>query len=286
MRTSPEPMDPRKTENTWANSWDDLTVLGDIERAAIALPLTIPSTVIDPTGPQVPLPMLDYRVPLLRKSTPDEVKDEAWRHLGTLARQHRGDWNLYALGVGKPGLSAAAARLTRGKPWPQAQEVRLIIAADFLLALHRLDLTTPNIYLRLKDAAYTQTSGRKRRREPLTYEVHTLPDSHVPASPYGNPEPDAELSQANREDERAVFDRLVATANNTPGRQRITPVQAALITRTYLDVQPLQQVAASLRLSEPSASKQRRRAAETVARLLGRPDLIQPRPLHPEQPTP
>jgi hypothetical protein len=255
----------------------DLTVLGQIEaQARTRLTLTIPSSAIDPDTPPAPLPMLDFRLHVMRAAA--HVRDRAWRHLAELARAERGDWNIYALGVAYPKLRAQANKLTTYlAPGPAAQ-AHFALASEFLFALHRLDLTTPQVFPRLTDAAYTHASGRKRQHPPPTYDLDALPDDRMPRSEHGNPEHDAELHDANRETVYAVLDRLVTKANASPGRKAISDTQAALIRRTYLDGEALRAVAAELDLSEPSASKQRTRAAITIARLLGRSDLTDPTP--------
>jgi hypothetical protein len=140
-----------------------------------------------------------------------------------------------------------------------------------------LDLTTPHVFNRLVDAAYTHASGRKRRRREWTY--YGL-DRPIPAtSIYDDPE---FYVEAHLISVRAALDAVIARANASPGRQRITDIQAALVARTYLDGQRLREVAAELHLSEPSASKQRRRAANVIARTLGRSDMTDlPRPRTP-----
>jgi len=285
--TSPVPLDPPPdTEARPAKKRADYTVLGQLETLAVTrVTLTIPSTAIDPDSPPVPLPMLDFRAYLLRETTPPEAKDRAWRHLCTLARAERGDWNLYALGAAFPRLRADANRLRGDKTWKQWQQVHHTLAIEFLLAVHRLRLQKDGVFRRLANNAYDQASGRKRRKEPPMDPISSLKPKHTPVSEHGNPDPEAEVNAANRETVRAVFERLVSKASATPGRHRITPVQATLISRTYLDGEKLRDVAADLKMSEPSASKQRSRAENVVARLLGRDDLIEPALPRQHQPT-
>ncbi|MFV2085008.1 hypothetical protein [Micromonospora sp. LOL_021] len=254
----------------------DLTVLGQIEaQARTRITLTVPSNVIDPDMPPASLPMVDFRLHVMR--APGHVRDRAWRHLAEAARAHRGDWNLYALGVAYPKLRAQANKLTAYlAPGPAAQ-AHYTLAIEFLFALHRLDLTTPQLFPRLIDAAYTHASGRKRRRLPPLYDLDALPDDRVPRSGHGNPEHDAHLDDVNQETVHDVLDRLVTHSD----RRTISDTQATLIRRTYLDGETLRHVAADLHLSEPSASKQRTRAATTIARLLGRHDLTEPTPTGP-----
>jgi len=253
----------------------DLTVLGQIEaQARTRITLTVPSNVVDPDMPPASLPMVDFRLHVMR--APGHVRDRAWRHLAEAARAHRGDWNLYALGVAYPKLRAQANKLTAYlAPGPAAQ-AHYTLAIEFLFALHRLDLTTPQLFPRLTDAAYTHASGRKRQHPPPVYDLDALPDDRVPRSGHGNPEHDAHLDDVNQETVHDVLNRLVTHA----GRRTISDTQATLIRRTYLNGETLRAVAADLHLSEPSASKQRTRAATTIARLLGRHDLTEPSP-HP-----
>ncbi|NLU81090.1 hypothetical protein HCA58_22635 [Micromonospora sp. HNM0581] len=223
--------------------------------------------------------MLDFRLQVMRAA--GHARDRAWRHLAEAARADRGDWNLYALGVAYPKLRAQANKLTAYlAPGPAAQ-AHFTFAIEFLFALHRLDLTTPQVFSRLVDAAYTHASGRKRQRPPLMYDLDSLPDDRVPRSEHSNPEQDAHVHDASQETEYAVLERLFTQTNTNPGRQTISDTQAALIRRTYLDGETLRTVAAELNLSEPSASKQRKRAATTIARLLGRHHLTEPTPHRP-----
>ncbi len=255
----------------------DLTVLGQIEtQARTRITLTVPSSVIDPDTPPVPLPMIDFRLHVMLADP--QARDRAWRHLAETARAQRGDWNLYALGVAYPKLRAEANKLTAYLDPEQAAQAHFTLAIEFLFALHRLNLATPQVFPRLTDAAYTHASGRKKQFPPPMYDLDALPEEQIPRSEHGNPEHDAELSEANQETVYAVLDRLVTQANTAPGRQRITDTQADLIRRTYLDGETLRGVAADLNLSEPSASKQRSRAAVTIARLLGRHHLTEPTP--------
>jgi hypothetical protein len=286
--TPPEPVDlPPDTEpvDPFADGAADATALGVLETLAIEhVTLTIPSTVIDPEQPAEPLLMLDFRDALLRGSTPLEAKDRAWRHLCRLARTERGEWNLYALGVAFPRLRADANRLHGGRSWDAWQQIHFNLAVAFLFGVHRNQkLDDPSVFRRLADNAYDQVSGRrtptrrnKSRRPPdAPLDVLApilLPKEH-PHTEYGNPEREA---LANLRSVIHVFEELIATINAAPDRQRITPAQAMLLRRTYLDRAKLRDVAAELKLSEPSASKQRTRAENTIARFLGRPDLAQP----------
>jgi hypothetical protein len=254
----------------------DLTPLGRINQLAVDhLTLTMPSTVIDPDAPAVPLTMIDLRIRLLRRSTPGEVRDRAWRHIGQLARDQQGDWNLFALGMAYPGLRARAWRLTEGHSFHQAAQVHFRLAGEFLLALHRLELATPNVASRLIGAAYDHASGRKKRAEPVITGI----DAEIRAA----------LGQAaypaSEDGPRTVLDRLVRRTRAARDGHRITDVHATLIARTYLDGEQLRQVAADLGMSESNASKHRTRAESLIARHLGRPDLAgQPSSAQPRQP--
>lgn len=261
----------------WAKENVDHSVLGTIERLAIdQLTLTMPSTLIDPDRPLAPMPMPDFRERLMRGKVTQEAKDKAWRHLAELARSERGGWNLFALGTAYPLLRTRVKKLTDGMTGARKNEKHFEIAVEFLFALHRLDLAGHHVFNRLMDAAYTHASGRKRRPKVWTYDIYTARDDQIPAAGDDDPQELAQIRQDNEVTPRQVLDAVITRANTILGRQRITDVQAALIARTYLDGERLRDVAAEFNLSEPSASKQRRRAANLIARLLGRPDLADP----------
>jgi hypothetical protein len=246
----------------------DATPLGRINQLAIDhLTLTVPSTVVDPAAPAIGLTMLELRIRLLRKSTPGEVRDRAWRHVGQAARAERGDWNLFALGLAYPGLRARVWKLTEGLTFHQAAQVHFRLAGEFLFALHRLDLSTPNVASRLISAAYDHASGRKKRAEPVT----TSLDAEAPAELH----PAYQTAEAGA---RSVLHRLARQTRADKDAQRITEIHAELIARTYLDGEKLKQVAADLGMSESNASKHRTRAETLIARHLGRPGLAEPPP--------
>lgn len=266
VSTTPEPPQPAAgTELGAFTAHIDATPLGRINQLAVDhLTLTVPSTLIDGDAPVVPLTLLDLRIRLLRRSTPGEVRDRAWRHIGQLARAERGDWNLFALGLAYPGLRARAWRLTEGLSFHQAAQVHFRLAGEFLFALHRLDLDKPNVASRLIGAAYDQATGRKKRAEPviigLDGDTLTGPD---------------EIAYSRSEDgPRRVLDRLVSRTRSASDGQQITELHATLIARTYLDGDKLKQVAADLGMSESNASKHRTRAEALIARQLGRPGLV------------
>ena len=288
MPTPPEPVDPPPDTDP-AEEGRDETTLGVLEALSIEqVTLTIPSTVIDPEAPAEPLSMLDFRASLLRDSTPLAAKDRAWRHLCRLARAQRGDWNLYALGVAYPRLRKDANRLRGGRSWVDWQQIHFDLAVAFLFGVHRnRKLDNPSVFRRLADNAYDQTSGRKASKRPPDVPLHVLQPMlkprENPHAEHGNPERETLVALANRRSVHEAFQLLAAAINAAPGRQRITRVQATLLRRTYLSGDKLRDVATDLKLSEPSASKQRTRAENTIARFLDRPDLVEPDPPNDEQ---
>jgi hypothetical protein len=74
--------------------------------------------------------MLDLRERLMRGTTPQETKDRAWPHLGELARDQRGEWNLFALGTGFPGLRKTAKRLTFDRTYWQKRQIHFTMATN------------------------------------------------------------------------------------------------------------------------------------------------------------
>jgi hypothetical protein len=269
--TLPTAPAPKPMEST------DPSLLGKIERAAISqLAITLPSTVIDEREPIMALPMLDFRERLMRGKLPQQVTDDAWRYLAALAREQRGDWNLFALGVAYPKLRKQASRVTDRLTGAPRDDMHQSIAAEFVIALHRLELDRPYVFNRLVDAAYTHASGRKRRPREWLTDIETLDAVQPRTELRDGPEAQAEINENSQISERDVLAAVIVQVNTAPGRERITTVQAELISRTYLDGERLRDVGADFNLSEPSASKQRRRAANLIARALGRPDLADP----------
>jgi hypothetical protein len=68
-----------------------------------------------------------------------------------------------------------------------------------------------------------------------------------------------------------VLDRLVRQTATAPAGQSLTALGAELVARTYLDGEKLKDVAASVGMTESSASKHRSHAVTVIARHLGHP---------------
>ena len=166
-----------------------------------------------------------------------------------------------------PGLRARAWKLTEGLTFHQTAQVHFRLAGEFLFALHRLDLSTPNVASRLISGAYDHASGREEARSAR----------HGPQSTAATQ--DGLWHRAHEEPQagpRAVLDRLIRQTSTAKDGQRITELHATLIARTYLDGEKLKQVAAELGMTESNASKHRTRAEMLIARHLGHPGLTQP----------
>ncbi|NJP34657.1 hypothetical protein [Micromonospora thermarum] len=152
----------------------------------------------------------------------------------------------------------------------------------------RLDIDRPNVYSRLLGGAYDHASGRtEHRRKQLTRRpdetaaehqarINRLREEEPREVPVGG---DDELSahhakHHNGPDPRgadAVIARLqefVAQSAQMPPGDRIDPTSAELLRRTYLDGEPLGQVATELNLSQSNASKRRATAAPRWSRWL------------------
>jgi hypothetical protein len=254
------------------------TPLGQINALAVALTdLSVPRGMLDQTPADSPATFGYLRNYLMLSTNPDEIKDRVWRHVGETARvpgPRQADWNVFALGLGYPGLRKRARQIA---PSPTAFKlVRLVhyeLAIEFLLALHRLSLDTPHIPARVLGAAYDQASRRKAPRRAPDIDIAALTEAELHeafertrAHPYTGPD-----------DERDVLNRLVKRCNS-PGHPgpTLSEQQAALIARTYLDGEMLYDVAAEFGLSGNNASKRRIRGAAIVATLLGRPQLADP----------
>lgn len=253
------------------------TPLGQINAHAVDLTgLSVPRGLLGQQPADAPAALGYLRNVLLLESTTAAVKDQVWRHIAQTARTRgprQADWNLFALGVAYPGLRKRARKLTPPPtPFGRVKDVHFELAVEFLLALHRLDLHTPNVISRLMGAAYDQASGRKKPKDqPREVDValvdpdelhQALERGEVTAYTGPDTEPHEMLNQ--------LVHRSAQPDHHGP---TLTEQHAALIARTYLDGHPLGDVAADLDLSLPTASKRRRRGAGIIARLLGRADL-------------
>ena len=255
------PVPPEFPPGTWAAGEPvqlDVTPLGRINQQATAqVTLTVPATCAGGSASDPPLTMAGLRVRLLLATTPPEVQDQAWRHTAAMARTHKGDWNLFALGLAYPGLRARAWRLTEAMDQATTAQVQFRLAGDFLLALHRLDLDRPHLARLLIATAYDHTSRRKQRPEPATASLDTA--TSLPAAGWPQPSP------------RSVLDQLITRTASAPPGQAFTRLHAELVARTYLDGERLKDVAASLGMTASTASKHRTHAVAIIARHLGHP---------------
>ncbi|MET8063865.1 hypothetical protein [Micromonospora sp. NPDC005313] len=242
---------------------------------------------------------------LLADDATREIKDQVWRHIVRQVRHdpdNREDWNLYALGVAARGLFSRAARLAM----PDDPAARVIAAQNTLIYAFldrmqatvttaagtrwRLDIDRPNVYSRLLGGAYDHASGRtEHRRKQLTRRhdetaaehqarITRLREEEPREVPVGG---DDEISThharhhhgPDRRGMDAVIARLeefVAQSARMPPADRIDPASAELLRRTYLDGEPLGQVAVELNMSQSNASKRRATAVRQLRRLIAR----------------
>lgn len=216
--------------------------------------LSVPRGLLGQQPADAPAALGYLRNVLLLESTRAAVKDQVWRHIAQTARTRgprQADWNLFALGMAYPGLRKRARKLTPPPtPFGRVRDVHFELAVEFLLALHRLNLHTPNVISRLIGAAYDQASGRKKPERPREVDVDLVdPDELHQALERGEVTaytgPDTEPHQVLNQ----LVDRSASPDYQGP---TLTAEHAALIARTYLDGQPLGEVAADLDLSLPT----------------------------------
>jgi hypothetical protein len=261
---------PSGLPDTWQDKDNypvDKLPLGVINLYAIDhLRLTVPSTLVDPRSPAQPLRVLPTRIRLMREPDP-EIRDRAWRYVAELVRVDRADWHLFALSMAYPGLRARITPYVKRMElsWRQAQQVHYTMAIEFIFAMHRLDLSRPWVLSRLLGAAYDQATGRKKRPEPEMVSLDRMKQEQ---------EREEAARQQPPGDPRRVLGRLVRQSRDARDGYRLTERQAALIARTYLAGEKLNDVAASLGLRQSSASKQRARAEYLIALLLDRDDIL------------
>ena len=271
---------PASTMPTAATTRDELppeqfpissTPLGKIDVLAGELSeLWVPRGMLGQQPADAPARVGYLRNVLLLDSTPDHVKDEVWRFIGAAAREQLGDWNLFALGTAYPGLRKRARRLTPPPtPYRIVEAVHYDLAAEFLLAVHRLKLDRPNVISRFLGAAYDQASGRKQPPRPRTVDIDAVDPADIETAIARDYQPPLPGSTEPQE----VLQRLVTDTTAAPDELKLTEQHAALIARTYLEREALTTVAADLGLSVPTASKRRSRAATMIAAHLDKPHL-------------
>ncbi|GAA0397000.1 sigma-70 family RNA polymerase sigma factor [Micromonospora gifhornensis] len=275
--------------------------------AAIALcRVGVPKGWITGSNDPRPAPADQVLRRLLADDATREIKDQVWRHIVGQVRDdpdNREDWNLYALGVAAGGLLSRSARLAMpDDPANRVIQAQYRLIHAFLDRMQatvttaaghtrwRLDIARPNVYSRLLGGAYDQASGRTahRRKQRTRRPDETAAEHQARIARLREEEPrempvggDDELSAhhakhhngPDRRGTEAVIARLqefVAQSAQMPPADRIDPTSAELLRRTYLDGEPLGQVAADLNLSPSNASKRRATAARQLRRLIAR----------------
>ncbi|MET8280926.1 hypothetical protein [Micromonospora sp. NPDC005174] len=242
---------------------------------------------------------------LLADDATREIKDQVWRHIVGQVRddtENREDWNLYALGVAAQGLLSRAARLAMpDDPAKRAIAAQYTLIHAFLERMQatvttaagtrwRLDIDRPNVYSRLLGGAYDHASGRtEHRRKQLTRRPDETATEHQARIARLREEEPREIpmggvaelnayhgkhhNEPNPGGMDAAIARLqefVAQSARMPPADRIDPTSAELLRRTYLNGEPLGQVAADLNMSPSNASKRRATAVRQLRRLIAR----------------
>jgi hypothetical protein len=238
--------------------------------AALAERLTtvgVPGRVAGVEPPDVFLPFGIVQVHAHSK-TEAETRERMWRYLVEQARDHGGDWHLLVVGVAKR-LRMVALKLAPKRAGPQRIfEAHQHLAAEFLLALDRVDLNTPNVGARLVGMARywaTQALYGRRYRRDLSLDAiqERYPDLPVALS----------RSDDAADAEYAVLTRLVqGSADRSPSRTdlrpKLTHLDAQLIARCRLGTQGLADAAQALGITHAAARNRLPRAERAVRALL------------------
>ncbi|MFY1595094.1 hypothetical protein [Micromonospora sp. WMMD737] len=278
---------------------------GQVLSAAMTLRhVGVPQGAITGTDDQRPMRADALLRRMLGDDTTREAKDRVWRHIITQVRDdpaNREDWNLYALGIATAGLRGRAARLTfPDDPLSHRVEAQYDLIRAFLHRMQdtvttaagstrwRLDIDPPNVYSRLLGGAYDHASGRtEHRRKQLSRRPDETAAEHEARIARLKAEEPREIPVGGHEEvdahrpkhtalpdprgEDAVIARLqqfIAQSARMPPEYRIDPTSAELLTRTYLDGEPLGHVAADLNLSQSNASKRRATAVRQLRRVI------------------
>jgi hypothetical protein len=194
-----------------------------------------------PGLPDGPVDLGRLREVLLSEGTPRSVRDAVWRELVSRARRPGPEgqaWTVLAAGMALPGLTAAAAGLTRG--WRgEPADIDAEVLAGFVARLATLDLAAPRVAGRLIDAGLR--AGRRARASAAVVDAVRVDQawSAPPRQPWDHP--DWVLARAVQ---AGVLDLT----------------EARLIGATRLEDVPLADAAAALRLDPELAADWRWRA--------------------------
>ncbi|BCJ70700.1 hypothetical protein CS0771_02440 [Catellatospora sp. IY07-71] len=215
------------------------------------------------------------------RSAPPELVDRVWSYVIAATRAHRGAWNLYALGLARPGLHRQADGVALRRPPTVKRDVQHVMAAEMLVEIHRteadehgravygFDIAKPYIFARLRDhCLYTVTVKRWNRHNrarrnldlagfELLHEI--LPDGNAHSRLHHQP---------GRADAYSTLARLVTQTAGRRAGQRLSRPDAALIALTRLIGYPMTDAARLLGLSEPAARMRAHRAVKLVTALL------------------
>ncbi|MCE7007071.1 hypothetical protein LWC34_30215 [Kibdelosporangium philippinense] len=199
-----------------------------------------------PGLPNRDLALDEVRDLLLTRECPQTTWDAVWAHLIMRSRADGASWTVGAVGVALPALTSVAARLTRRCPGDPA-DLHAEVLRGFLDGLTRVDLTRPQIMVRLWWAAYR--AGYAVVTDALAEKTRSLEGfwSRPPIPPWGHPD--------------IVLARAVAEGV-------LTATEADLIGMTRLESVPISQWAADHQIGDWAAYKARRRAELRLAAYL------------------
>lgn len=193
--------------------------------------------------PQADVPLGELRTLLMRDSTGREIRDGVWRRLVVHARSGDPAWRVAAVGMAVPGLRRMAGMLARGWHGDSSDRDSEMITG-FLDRLADIDLNDTRIAGKLIDAA-ARAVKRAMEREAGAETVHVQSTWSVPPRPsFDHPD--------------WVLARAVAAGV-------ISPEEWLLISRTRLEQDTVQTVAAELGVSTAVAAAWRRRAERAIA---------------------
>lgn len=242
---------------------------------------TIPAAVFNPTAP---LPRIDTadqgggltlpyaRALILPKTTPGDLVDRVWRYIAAAAREQRGDWNLFALGMGRIGLHKQAHTIApKGTPSARIFLVQHIMAAHFLIRMHatdEFDLDKPRVYGRLKDHAVYAGKGHWREANRDRRTRVALDDHLAQLEASENSDTSRRFHEREYGHPYLALLRLIDETKDRREGHRLTRQDAALVALTYLDGYTVAEAATILGLPKPTAKGRHNRAKHLIGRLL------------------
>ncbi|GAA3762122.1 RNA polymerase sigma factor [Salinactinospora qingdaonensis] len=150
-------------------------------------PLALPGREVDAGWADRDFGLVEVRELLMRRSTPQEVRDVVWRRVIATARVSQA-WMVGAIGLGMPGLKGVARRVARGLEADAVDEVEAEVLAGFVATVRSINTDYARLawFVRCR----TQRAGLRARRREMARPAATeeIGEAQVSEQPEGHPD--------------------------------------------------------------------------------------------------